>query len=244
MVRAYQQFDADSYHPLLLEKSPSSTQPMLQELHQEGDTSIYNLSGFIDRTGQRAVVRAGVKVLQHPRRLGIGLCFERAPLREQLVARLLQLCRNIGYFGVFEVEFLQVKGRELMIDFNPRFYHQMAFDLSRGLCLPELMYHGTRGAEPEFEHCLASARDENSKERTHSNRFVLGVMLRAQRLSGALSREEERHWRDWYRTHRTHCTDAVLDAADPLPGVVDVAHTVYGYARHPRGFLQGVVFNR
>ena len=243
LLRAYQEFDAHSYHPMILEKLPGVTQPMLQQFHHEGESSIYNISGFIDRSGERCVLRAGLKVLQHPRRLGIGLCFEQAPLRQHLVEQLLQLCRHVGYFGVFEVEFLQVNGRELMIDFNPRFYNQLAFDISRGLCLPELMYHAARGAEAEFERCLAVARHEGSEERVYSNRFVFKVMLEAQRLSGALSRQEVQKWRAWYRAHRAHCTDAVLDAADPVPAMMDVAHTVYGYARHPRGFLEGMVFN-
>ena len=50
-----------------------------------------------------------------------------------LAAAVARLCRGLGYFGAFEVEFLREGERRMVIDFNPRFYGQMAFDVKRGL---------------------------------------------------------------------------------------------------------------
>jgi hypothetical protein len=46
------------------------------------------------------------------------------------------LCERIGYYGAFELEFVVTQGRMLLIDFNGRFYNQLAF----GMDLPKLVY--------------------------------------------------------------------------------------------------------
>ena len=79
-----------------------------------------------------------MKVLQRPRRLGIGLCFASAAVPDDLRARATRLLDSLGYFGVFELEFIRSRGRYLLIDMNPRFYNQIQLDVTRGLDLPML----------------------------------------------------------------------------------------------------------
>ena len=52
--------------------------------------------------------RGAKKVLQRMPPVGIGVCFEAVPLDDILVEAIRRLCREVGYFGVFEIEFLRL----------------------------------------------------------------------------------------------------------------------------------------
>jgi predicted ATP-grasp superfamily ATP-dependent carboligase len=245
--RAYEDYGAD-YGKTVLDHDRSVSHPMVQEFEAAAVRGIYNLSGFVDERGEVALFRAGVKVLQRPRRLGVGICFEAAPVREDLAAKVVELCRHVGYYGVLEVEFIQKDDRHLLIDFNPRFYNQMAFDIERGLPLPLLYYWAALGRREEIRRIREDVDRSVDTKGVYTHRFAMEIMLRAQRLSGALSAAERESWSSWLRTHSTHRTDAVLDLSDPLPSIFDVASTVYLYARHPgsflRHFIRSIVLNR
>jgi predicted ATP-grasp superfamily ATP-dependent carboligase len=112
---------------------PDTMLPMLQRYHAEAVESIYSLSSFRDISGKHIAMLGAYKVLQRPRRLGIGLCFEQAALDPCIAQSVCQLCERIGYYGAFEVEFIRSEGRNLLIDFNARFFNQMAFGTCPGL---------------------------------------------------------------------------------------------------------------
>ena len=57
--------------------------------------------------------RASHKVFQRPRRMGVGIGFEAAPVDRALLEKLDALCEAAGYFGVFESEFIESDGRLL-----------------------------------------------------------------------------------------------------------------------------------
>jgi hypothetical protein len=184
-----------------------------------------------------------MKILQRPRRVGIGLCFETCALEEPLVAKLAALCRQVGYAGVFEAEFVIAGDRRLLIDFNPRFYSQMGFEVARGLQLPLLVWRAARGEEPAAGG-RAALRDRDVGIYCHKG--MLDLILALQRLSGRMSRDEVRSWRSWYRRASSagSATDAVRDPDDPKPAWVDGASWIGGFARHPRSFVNGFVLNR
>ena len=52
---------------------PHAMMPMLQRYHPEAMETIYSLSGFRDKSGQHVAMLGARKVLQRPRRLGVGL---------------------------------------------------------------------------------------------------------------------------------------------------------------------------
>ncbi len=236
---------ADTYGGLLHDFDPEATRPMVQEFFSEAAEGIYSVSGFIDEAGRLVASRAAHKVLQRPRKLGIGLCFESAPVDPQLAAGLEALARRVGYYGVFEAEFIRAGGRALLIDFNPRFYSQMAFDEDRGLALPRLVHAAACGDRARLEALAAAARDWRPSARHHYRHgFVLDVTLLAQGASGRFSEDEVRHWRRWGQAPGDHVTDAVVDAEDWLPGVVDTAGHLLQYLRHPRAFVRQFVLNR
>jgi D-aspartate ligase len=192
------------------------------------------VAGYVDRRG-RGVFRCARKVLQVPRRAGIGVCFEPEPLRADLRERVLRLCVEAGYHGVVEVELLRAGGRERLIDVNPRFYHEMALDLARGLPLPQLAYAEAVGDAARVDALLARAA--NGPERAFCHRSKLALLLAAGRVAGSLGAAETERWRAWRRAHAA-AVDPVLDGADWLPAVADLAGQLWAAGRHPRAFLR------
>jgi predicted ATP-grasp superfamily ATP-dependent carboligase len=238
-----------SYHPYVLARMPGADRPMLQEFHPRAAVGIYSVAGFVSASGAEGVVAlAARKVLQRPRRIGIGLCFEEAALRPELAERLAALCRAVGFHGVFEAEFIEADGEFLLIDFNPRFYSQMAFEVDRGLPLPLLAYEAALGRSPVLRDARRALRDRagiaDDERRVYTHRVILGLVTTLQRLAGAMSPAEAARWRAWYRSHRRRVSDAVLDRGDRLPALVDVVSTLVGYGRHPRWFVRSMVLDR
>jgi D-aspartate ligase len=224
---------------------PEMAMPMLQRYYPESAKEIYSLSGFRDMSGSHVVMRAAMKILQLPRRLGIGLCFEEAEVIPEIAQRTIQLCERIGYYGAFELEFVVAQDRMLLIDFNGRFYNQLAFDIARGMDLPGLVYAGATGATEELERLISRAelRDEEPSL-AFCNGFSLSLTVAAQQMFKRISREEASHWRQWRKTYKGRVVDAIHDSDDPLPAVIDAASRVGQYMRYPRKFVADMAFKQ
>jgi predicted ATP-grasp superfamily ATP-dependent carboligase len=235
LPRLYRDFQVATKHsPFLLDFDPSASAPIVQSYVETEGCGIYALSGFIDDSGELFAVRASRKVLQWPPRLGIGLCFEDVEVHASLAADVVRLCKHVGYFGAFEIEFVRREGRWQLIDFNPRFFGQMGFDVSRGLDLPYLAYLAASGERQELERAIAAARrPENAPPSgVYCHRFDLEIALRLQRLAGRLTRQDCDRWRAWLASHRV--TDAVLDWEDWAPGLAEATAGLMRRAAHPR----------
>jgi predicted ATP-grasp superfamily ATP-dependent carboligase len=63
------------FDPVLTARHPDIAEPMIQEYLPAAETGIFSVSGFVGHDGQ-IVARGAMKVLQRPRKVGIGLCFE------------------------------------------------------------------------------------------------------------------------------------------------------------------------
>ena len=239
-----------AFDPVLTARHPDIAEPMFQEYLTAAETSIFSVSGFVTDGGD-IVARGAMKVLQRPRKVGIGLCFEGRVLGDHeggegdLVRKIAALCKEVGYHGAFESEFIVSGDDRLLIDFNPRFYSQMGFDVARGLPLPMLVLHAARGDAARVEEELERARAWRATGReVYCHKTMLDLVLGLQGLSGQMSREEVRRWRSWYRDNRETATDAVRDPDDRMPAVVDAAQWVRHFARHPRSFVRSFVMNR
>lgn len=242
LLEAYRELADLGHSEEIVQYDASAARPMAQEFFADASESIYSISGFI-RNGQLCGARAAIKVLQRPRRLGVGLCFEEAELNPSLVDGLERLARRVGYSGVFEAEFVQSGGRSLLIDFNPRFYNQMGFDVARGLPLPLLAYYDALQRGTSILPPGALQRDEpTGKVFVHSSAFK--VMVTSQRLSGALRREEAEAWDQWYDATSDKRVDAVIDTDDVWPNRFDTLRMVHHHLRHPRSFFRAIVMNR
>ena len=227
-----------THSALLVDHDPDVVRPLLQEFFPHAAQNIYNLSGFVDETGDLFVVRASRKVLQRPRKLGVGLCFERAETDLPLAGRLLALCRRVGYYGAFEAEFIQQDRRFLLIDFNPRFYGQMGFDIARGLPLPLFVYEAALDRRERLRAMVERARESPAGPGAFCNRLDLSLLLRLQRLAGNMDAADEARWRGWLASHDGAITDALIDASDRGPQLAYVLEEAGRFLRHPRSFFR------
>ncbi len=233
-----------AFNRVLTDRHPDIAEPMVQAYLTAAETSIFSCSGFVTEDGE-IVVRAAMKVLQRPRKVGIGLCFEGRPVEEPLVEKLRALCKRVGYFGSFESEFIADGEKRLLIDFNPRFYSQMGFDIARKLPLPLLVWHAARGDRAALSGELARARAwKPTGQEVYCHKTMLDLVLRLQGLSGQMSRDDVQRWRRWYREHEGSVTDAVRDEDDRKPSLIDTAQWVQHFVRHPRNFVRSFVLNR
>lgn len=241
LLPAYRKLSRARHAEAIANYDPSVERAMVQEFFPDASRSIYNISSYV-RQGKLWGARAGRKLLQRPKRIGVGMCFEEAPLDERLSQGLERLAQRVGFFGVFEAEFIRTAERDLLIDFNPRFYNQMGFDVVRGLPLPALAYNDTL---PE-----AKVPEPKAQEAEQPGGWIftfgtaLKVTLISQRLSGVLSTEELRAWEQWLAEHEGKRVDAVEDPDDVWPGRFDRLQMLRHHLRHPRDFLRTVVFDR
>jgi D-aspartate ligase len=223
----------------LAKQYPSSMAPLIQKYYPQVSENVYSLSGFRERIGGGVIMRAARKILQQPRSIGIGLGFEPAAIDPLLADRTKQLCERIGYYGVFELEFILADGKAMLIDFNGRFYHQIAFDIARGMELPALAYAAATRNEAEVSRLMARG---NSKEPDDvagfCNGFVLATMVKMQRILRTMSREEATRWLNWSRGSNGSTIDAVKDRNDTLPAFVDTFRFLLHSLRHPRAFVR------
>lgn len=218
---------------------PDATQPMVQAYHPEAMEAIYTLAGFRDRSGEHVAMLGANKILQRPRRLGVGLCFETAPVDPVVAERVKKLLDRIGYYGVFELEFIRCNGRALLIDVNARFYGQIHFDIARGLDLAMLAYAGAVGAEDEVVRILKAAPARPAEGPVaFCNSIGFEVTIGMQRLFGSMTREEADAWHKWRSDPTRWIVDAVADDDDPLPYACDFAQQVWQSLRHPRAFVR------
>ena len=226
----------EHYLPPALADFGDVSRPMLQAFHLRASDGIYSVGGFIDREGQLLGVRASRKILQRPRKIGVGLCFEAAELHQEVAEGITRLCRAVGYFGLFEVELIAENGRFLLIDFNPRLYGQIGFDIARGLPLPLFAYLAATGNEEGLRAQAEAARAPAPTTAIYCDRFALDLLLLVRRLAGTTSAEERRRWRSWLAAHRDTTTDATFAEGDRLPGLVHAASNLVRSARYARGY--------
>ncbi len=195
---------------------------------------IYTVDGFVDASGTIVGAAACVKCLQLPRRSGPGVLFESSELDPAVLAGLQRLCRDTGYAGVFDAEFLIEGEDKLLIDFNPRFYNHMAFEVDRDLPLPWLAYLAALGDEDALREAVRSlGNGTRTWEQVYVHRFPAGVMLAAQGMTGRMTRSELSRNRRWMVRSRD-LTDPAYARGDPLPACADVVQ----WLRHPRSFLR------
>jgi predicted ATP-grasp superfamily ATP-dependent carboligase len=55
---------------------PATMTPLIQQYYPQAVENVYSLSGFREKIGGGVVMRAARKIVQQPRCIGIGLCFE------------------------------------------------------------------------------------------------------------------------------------------------------------------------
>ena len=218
---------------------PVTMTPLIQKYYPQAVENVYSLSGFREKIGGGIIMRAARKILQQPRRVGVGLCFEPALVDPLLADLTKRLCERIGYYGVFELEFIFAEEKAMLIDFNGRFYHQIAFDIARGMELPALAYAAATGNQAEVTQLMARGNSgKHDDVAGFCNRFGLATMVKMQRILRTMSRKDAARWLDWSRGSHGTMIDAVKDPHDALPAFVDAAQYLLHALRHPRDFVR------
>ena len=148
------------------------------------------------------------------------MCFESMPPITHLANAVRRLCHDLGYFGIFEVEFLWFNGAWAVIDFNPRLFNQVGMDIRRGMPLPTLACLDAAGEIESLRAASANAQVEDQRKAVFCDRFTLRAILFAQALTGRLSRSDRSYWRSWIKRNATNLVDPAADRADPVPGII------------------------
>jgi predicted ATP-grasp superfamily ATP-dependent carboligase len=176
-----------------------------------------------------------VKLLAQPSQFGVGLCFEEAPVDAKAAISITRLCQSVDYTGVFEAEFLHAADELQLIDVNPRFYGQMAFDEARGLPQARLAFAYAQDDTPGLMQLKTDLTMPRGQCPTaFSNRLALEFRLTAQRFSGRSVEPPTDHWRAWLRKTQPHRADAIHAETDPLPGIAATMTALMNWTVHPR----------
>jgi predicted ATP-grasp superfamily ATP-dependent carboligase len=233
------QLSASKYDAEVLKRIPDISLPILQSYHSSTER-IYTIDGFVDETGELYAMLACVKVLQRPRGSGPGIIFEHAQTDPIIEQGLLRLFGKIGYFGIFDAEFIECGDRKLLIDINPRFYNHMAFETERGLHLPLLAYLAATGNRQKLKDEIEQAKYICTPKRAYVHRLSTKLLLILQRMASQMSREDLIRWRCWISKNQGAITDPVYTPDDPFPAVAEVAMEAATFVRHPRSYLRGL----
>lgn len=201
--------------------------PILQKFVRVGDEGVHSVTGFIDRTGELFVTRAATKVFQRSQPVGVGVCFESLPSAPALSNAVRRLCGQLGYFGIFEVEFLWFDGHWAVIDFNPRLFNQVGMDIRRNMPLPLFACLQAAGETASLRDAVAKAQADADEQAVFCDRFTLRAILFAQTVTARTSSADRAYWRAWIKQHAAHAVDFVADDSDPIPGVVHAFSEIY-----------------
>lgn len=239
--RVWRHYRAAKFAPELVADMQDIEIPIVQEYIPIASAGVFSVSGFVDKSGQVLITRGSRKVLQDPPSAGVGVCFDAVEPPAILVERIAVLCKKLGYFGVFEVEFLEADERHLLIDFNPRYFGQMEFDIARGMELPFLVHLCAMGDEEAARAEVArAALVDSSRVRHFRNQVALQWRLATGSILGAVSAEERRQWRAWLERGAENSVDAFLMPGDKVPGLAAAAATLWSAVRYPRNFWRSI----
>jgi D-aspartate ligase len=219
---------------------PDAPVPILQQFIRLAAEGVCSVTGYIDRSGELFVTRRSTKILQRTQPVGVGLCFESLPPDQGLSDSVRRLCRELGYFGLFEVEFLYCDGAWAVIDFNPRTFNQIGMDVHRGMPLPYFACLEALGDQEGLRTAISASQEPRADNlaTVFCDRFTLQAVLFARVLTRRISGDELTRWRRWLRSHALHCVDVAAASGDPLPRIVHVLSEILLGLRAFRRFLR------
>jgi D-aspartate ligase len=236
LINQYQRFvDREQARAADDELLRDANLPILQQFVRVGSEGVHSVAGFIDRSGELFVTRGATKVFQRSQPAGVGVCFESQSRAPALSDAVRCLCRELGYFGIFEVEFLWFDGGWAAIDFNPRLFNQIGMDIRRGMPLPLLACLDAAGETASLHDAVAKAQTESEEQTVFCDRFTLRAILFAQTMTARISHRDRAYWRAWMKRHAAHAVDFAADDRDPMPGIIHALSEIYlGIKSFPR----------
>lgn len=239
LIEKYEAFMSREHREASDANLPYANIPLLQHFVDIGKKGVHSVSGFIDETGELFVTRQARKVFQRSMPAGVGVAFESLPANPALSESVRRLCKELGYFGIFEVEFISFGDSWAIIDFNPRLFNQVGMDGFRGMPLPLMAYLDAAGKTAELREVVEKAKaDESDRPAVFYDRFTLWAILTAKALSGRTSPSEREYWREWKRRNRANTVYFAADVSDPIPGIVHAFSEIFLGVRAARRFLR------
>jgi hypothetical protein len=148
------------------------------------------------------------------------------------------LCGRVGFYGVFEAEFAEHSGRQFLIDFNPRYFGQMGFDIARGMPLPWLAQLCATGHEDQAWQLAAHAA--RGERRYSADSLALRWHLFFGGILGAISATERRHWRQWLGARPEQFHDAIASREDRGPAIASTIARIWNTLTHPRSYWRSL----
>jgi D-aspartate ligase len=127
----------------------SDFHPLVQEWIPGGDDTLHTVGSYVARDGEALGLFSGRKLVQTPRQIGTARVAEAGWLPE-LVDEALRLLRELGVFGVSQVEFKRDPrdGRFKLIEVNPRLWEWHGLAAACGVDLPRIAYLDAIGERP------------------------------------------------------------------------------------------------
>ncbi|MBB5056943.1 putative ATP-grasp superfamily ATP-dependent carboligase [Granulicella aggregans] len=239
LVEKYHAFMSREYPEALDVNLPDANIPLLQHFVNIGAKGVHSVSGFIDESGELFVSRHARKVFQRSMPAGVGVCFEALPANPSLSNCVRRLCKELGYFGIFEVEFISFGDGWAVIDFNPRLFNQVGMDSYRGMPLPLMAYLDAAGRTAELREVVEKAqKDDHNRPAVFYDRFTLWAILTAKALTGRAEPGEREYWREWKRRNRADTVYFAADVSDPMPGIVHALSEIFLGVKAARRFLR------
>ncbi len=219
----------------LVADDPAVEVPLIQQYIKAAAKGIYSLAGFYAPEADTYLLRASLKTLQQPLRIGVGLCFESRLVHERTAGQLRALMDAVGYKGAFEAEYIHLaeEDRFLLIDFNTRFYGQMGFEIARGIPTPQLCFHAAQANWTRVKALASSSRQwDHSVTWKCRIAWMLKFYATTLWMGGGMSRQERAEWLRWSASGHTY--DPVFVRDDPQPARLFIKRTLSDFLRHPR----------
>lgn len=209
--------------------------PIIQEYYKEAMQDTLSIAGFISQNHSEFHWRASKKVMQTPRKIGVGLCFESINPPHWVIEQCQKLCQYLGYYGVFEIEFIRRGDQYLLIDFNPRYYGQMEFEIRRSLSAPMLLLEHARLIPTRNDVVSIRKRvyASNEGDYRYSTNWLFYLTLFCSWLGLNLSSSELKKWFHW-KNRAYKYFDAVFCRDDIKPFIYHLVTSIAKYVRHPR----------
>jgi D-aspartate ligase len=239
LIEKYRAFVAREHTDSTDENLPDANIPLLQHFVDSALKNVYSISGYIDETGGLFVTRHARKIFQRSMPAGVGVCFEGLPANPALSESVRGLCKELGYFGIFEAEFISFADGYAIIDFNPRLFNQAGMDAYRGMPLPLMAYLDAAGETDALRKTVQEAlEDDRDAPAIFYDRFTLWAILFARALTGRARPGERVRWREWKKLNRANTVHFVSDRKDPLPGLIHVLSEVFLGLKSVRRFIR------
>jgi D-aspartate ligase len=124
----------------------SEFDPLVQEWIPGGDDLLYTLGSYVAEDGRPLGIFTGRKLRQTPPSIGTARVAE-AVCADEVVDRGLALIRELGLWGISQVEFKRDPrdGRFKLIEVNPRLWEWHGLAVASGVDLPLIAYRDVTG---------------------------------------------------------------------------------------------------